>query len=99
MEWRTDLGSAPRGRTVESVSYRGGSVVKTSTFHPERILLSIIDDGEPKVICSYRTEPNRWSPDGRWAGCADTQKIVGWMPMPKPMQETGDAPNPPRSIE
>lgn len=87
MEWNTDMDAAPRGSYVEMPEPRGRHHAIVKKFQHERILLSIIDAGEPKTIPSYRTEPNRWSPQGRWAGCSDNQTILGWMHLPAPLDE------------
>lgn len=88
MEWNRNIDDAPRGRYVELPEPRGRHQATMTKFQPERILLSIIDAGVAKTVCTYRTEGSKSNPGGYWAGCSYGQKVLGWMPLPTPIQES-----------
>jgi len=90
MQWNTNIDEAPRGKYVEMPEPRGRYNAIVKKFQAERILLSIVDAGVAKTVCTYRTEGSKANPDGYWAGCAIDQKVLGWMPLPEPLEEKGE---------
>ncbi len=91
IKWNRDLSQAPTGTIVDNRKEDGkGRKMGTTTFVPEWILVSVVDKGRARVSKTYRTQPSKDYPTGRWCGLADKQVPYAWAPWPEPAPASED---------
>jgi hypothetical protein len=81
MEWRTDIGAAPKGRTVQEMRKVGKNMATVDVFQPDHVILA---SKCGKVIKSHWLPvelPHR--PVGRWQMFHTGEEPVAWMPWPE----------------
>ena len=78
-DWNFNMSAAPRGSYDISKRMNGTTEQTIKTFVPHRLLIANKDG---KVYATYRTEPNKYYPEGRWSGWSGGDEGVAWMEYP-----------------